>query len=44
MASISKKIKRKLGAVIYYSFASKLPPSWNGMKLGQTAYADSAAS
>lgn len=37
MASRSKKIKRKLGAVIYYSVASKLPPSWSGMKLGQTA-------
>ncbi len=34
---MSKKIKRKLGAVIYYSVASKLPPSWSGMKLGQTA-------
>ena len=37
MASRRKKIKRKLGAVIYYSVASKLPPSWSGMKLGQTA-------
>lgn len=30
-------IKRKLGALIYYAFAKKLPPSYSGLKLGQTA-------
>ncbi len=30
-------IKRKLGAVIYYLIAKNLPPSYSGIKLGQTA-------
>lgn len=33
----AKKLKRKLGAFVYYALASHLPPSWSGMKLGQTA-------
>ena len=28
-------IKRKIGALIYYSVAQHLPPSYSGMKLGQ---------
>lgn len=32
-----KKIKRKIGALVYYSFAKKLPPSWSGLKIGQKA-------
>lgn len=31
-----KKLKRKLGALLYYSIASKLPPSYSGLKIGQT--------
>ena len=37
-SSMSKKIKRKIGALIYYTFAQKLPPSYSGAKLGQTAW------
>lgn len=43
-SSMSKKIKRKIGALIYYTFAQKLPPSYSGAKLGQTACADFAES
>lgn len=35
---LSKKIKRKIGALIYYTFAQKLPPSYSGAKLGQMAW------
>ena len=28
-------IKRKIGALFYYSFAKHLPPSYSGIKLGQ---------
>lgn len=31
-----KSFKRKLGALIYYSFAKHLPPSYSGIKIGQT--------
>lgn len=34
---MSGKIKRKLGAVLYYGLAQHLPPSYSGLKLGQTA-------
>lgn len=37
-SSMSKKIKRKIDALIYYTFAQKLPPSYSGAKLGQTAW------
>lgn len=30
------QIRRKLGAVLYYGLAKHLPPSWSGLKLGQT--------
>ena len=30
-------IKRKLGGIIYYLIAKNLPPSYSGIKLGQTA-------
>ena len=30
------KIKRKIGAMFYYLFAKHLPPSYSGIKLGQT--------
>lgn len=29
-------IKRKLGAVLYYSIGKRMPPSWSGIKIGQT--------
>ena len=29
--------KRKLGALLYYGLARHLPPSWSGIRLGQTA-------
>lgn len=28
-------IRRKIGALLYYSFAKHLPPSYSGLKLGQ---------
>lgn len=31
------KIKRKLGALLYYSVAKHLPPSYSNLKFGQTA-------
>ena len=30
-------IKRKIGALIYYTVAKKLPPSYSGLKIGQSA-------
>lgn len=36
MQDITRKIRRKLGALIYYAFAQHLPPSYSGLKLGQT--------
>lgn len=30
-------IKRKIGALLYYSIARHLPPSYSGLKIGQTA-------
>lgn len=35
--AFSKKIKRKIGAAIYYLVAKHLPPSWSGLHMGQTA-------
>lgn len=35
--ALSKKIKRKIGAAIYYLVAKHLPPSWSGLNIGQTA-------
>ena len=32
-SSMSKKIKQKICALIYYTFAQKLPPSYSGAKL-----------
>ena len=32
---MNKKIARKIGALIYYSFARRMPPSYSGIKLGQ---------
>ena len=29
-------IKRKIGAVLYYTVAQHLPPSYSGLRLGQT--------
>ena len=29
--------KRKLGAALYYGVARRLPPSWSGLQVGQTA-------
>ena len=29
------KLKRKLGALLYYTIAKKLPPSYSGIKIGQ---------
>lgn len=34
---ICKKIKRKIGAGIYYLVGYNLPPSWSGINIGQTA-------
>lgn len=30
-------VKRKIGAIIYYAVAKRLPPSWSSVRLGQTA-------
>ena len=35
--ALSKKIKRKIGAAVYYLVAKHLPPSWSGLHIGQTA-------
>ena len=32
-----RKIKRKLGALLYHLIAKRLPPSYSSLKLGQTA-------
>ena len=29
-------IKRKIGALVYYTLAQHMPPSYSGLKLGQT--------
>lgn len=31
------KIRRALGAALYYGLAKRLPPSWSGLRLGQTS-------
>lgn len=31
------RLRRMIGAVLYYGLAKHLPPSWSGLKLGQTA-------
>lgn len=31
------RIKRKIGALLYYSVAKHLPPSWSGIQIGQSA-------
>ena len=31
-----KKVKRKIGALFYYTVAKRLPPSWSSVRLGQT--------
>lgn len=33
---MGSKLSRKIGAIIYYSVAKHLPPSYSGIKLGQT--------
>lgn len=33
-----KKLKRKLGALLYYSIAKHLPPSSSGIRIGQKAF------
>lgn len=33
---MSRKLKRKIGAILYYSIAKRLPPSYSGLKVGQT--------
>lgn len=33
---MSNKLKRKIGALLYYLVAKHLPPSYSGIKLGQT--------
>ncbi|MBQ3069417.1 MAG: CatB-related O-acetyltransferase [Clostridia bacterium] len=30
------RIKRKLGSLLYYTIAKRMPPSWSGLNLGQT--------
>lgn len=35
MKNISIKIKRKVGAILYYIIAQHLPPSYSGLKIGQ---------
>ena len=32
---LSKTVKRKIGAALYYTVGRKLPPSWSGIKVGQ---------
>lgn len=31
-----KSVKRKIGAILYYTVGKMLPPSWSGLKIGQT--------
>ena len=33
---MKSKVKRKIGAVLYYSVAKRMPPSYSGLKMGQT--------
>ena len=33
---VAQRIKRKLGALLYYAIAKRLPPSYSGLRLGQT--------
>lgn len=35
---MKQKIKRKIGALLYYGAAKHLPASYSGIKLGQTAF------
>lgn len=35
--AFNQKIKRKIGAVLYYLVGKHLPPSWSGFHVGQTA-------
>lgn len=35
MKNISIKIRRKIGALLYYIIAQHLPPSYSGLKIGQ---------
>lgn len=35
MKNISIKIRRKIGALLYYMIAQHLPPSYSGLKIGQ---------
>ena len=34
---LPKKIKRKIGAALYYTVGRRMPPSWSGIRMGQTA-------
>lgn len=34
---MKKQIQRKIGATIYYALAMHMPPSYSGLKIGQTA-------
>lgn len=34
---MGSRLSRKIGAIVYYSVAKHLPPSYSGIKLGQTA-------
>ena len=34
---LSKKVKRKIGAALYYTVGRRMPPSWSGIRMGQTA-------
>ena len=36
--SFRKKLRRKLGALLYYAIGTHLPHSWSGLKVGQTAF------
>ena len=36
--SFRKKLRRKLGALLYYAIGTHLPHSWSGLKIGQTAF------
>ena len=35
---LSKTVKRKIGAALYYTVGRKLPPSWSGIKVGQREF------
>ena len=36
MASL-KGLRRKIGAIVYYPIAKRLPPSWSKLRVGQTS-------